>query len=246
VAPPRWKPVTLPYDLAAASADGAASKGGFASDGRALPAELLPAELDYRGVRFHLAPASAGQPNAVVARGQTLALPAGKFSRLYLLAASAGGDLPVTFHVGSRAMALTIQDWGGYVGQWDNRSWTSVEMKVPPESGADNQSFSARQWAHIRSYVKSHGPIMVPGYTGLTPGFVKRAPVAWFASHRHSPEGRNEAYAYSYLFAYAVDLPAGARTVTLPDNGQIRVLAATVSNEARALQPANLVYDPLR
>jgi alpha-mannosidase len=110
VAAPKWQPVGLPYDLAAASTDGSSSQGGFAADGRALPAELLPATLDYRGIRFKLAPAASGRPNAVVARGQALPLPAGRFNRLYVLAASAEGDRRATFRVGGRPVELTVQD----------------------------------------------------------------------------------------------------------------------------------------
>ena len=50
----------------------------------------------------------------------------------------------------------------------------------------------------------------VMDYTGLTPGFIKRAPVAWFASHHHDADGANVPYAYAYLYAYEVDLPEGA------------------------------------
>jgi alpha-mannosidase len=82
-------------------------------------------------------------------------------------------------------------------------------------------------------------------FDGLTPGFTKRAPIAWFASHRHTADGVNEPYAYSYLFAYAIDLPPGSRTLTLPDNDKIRVLAVTVSDENRALIEAQPLYDTL-
>ena len=79
----------------------------------------------------------------------------------------------------------------------------------------------------------------------ITPGFIKRAPVAWFASHRHGADGANEPYAYSYLFAYTIDLPAGAKTLTLPNNERIRILAVTVANEASEVRPAQPLYDTL-
>jgi alpha-mannosidase len=78
--------------------------------------------------------------------------------------------------------------------------------------------------------------------TGIKPGFIKRAPVAWFASHHHTVAGTNDAYAYSYLFAYTIDVPANATTLTLPDNDQIRILAITGSNERYKLRPAQLLY----
>jgi alpha-mannosidase len=68
-------------------------------------------------------------------------------------------------------------------------------------------------------------------FNGLTPGFVKRAPVAWFASHRRTAAGVNEPYQYSYLFAYVVDIPPGATTLTLPDNDKVRIVAITMSDE---------------
>ena len=80
---------------------------------------------------------------------------------------------------------------------------------------------------------------------GITPGFIKRAPIAWFASHRHTPAGTNEAYAYSYLFAYTIDVPAGAKTLTLPNNDNVRILAITASNERSSVKPAHPLYDTL-
>ena len=242
---PRSQPVTLPYDLAAASDEGSKSVGGFDAAGRALPAEMLPTELAYGGIRFQLAPAWAGQPNAVVARGQTISLPGGQFNRLYLLAASAEGDQKATFRAGSQPVELTIEDWGGYIGQWDNRTWKMVEMPLPPEPAPDDKSPRAERARRLLARVKEHGPILIPECTGLAPGFIKRAPVAWFASHRHSAEGGNEPYSYSYLFAYAIDLAADAKALTLPDNGGIRILAATVASEAGQVQPARPLYDTL-
>jgi alpha-mannosidase len=80
---------------------------------------------------------------------------------------------------------------------------------------------------------------------GITPGFMKRVPLGWFASHRHTAAGSNEAYAYSYLFVYTIDLPANARTLTLPNNDNVRILAITGSNERSEVKPARPLYDTL-
>ena len=178
------QPVKLAYDLAAASNDGTRSVGGFAADGRALPAEMLLAELSFGGVKFDLAPARTGTPDAVVAKGQTIQLPAGKFNRVYVLAASADGDQKVIFRVGGKAVDAMIQDWGGFIGQWDDRIWKSKEVPIPARAGAP-----------ARTRTDPYGEMV-----GLKPGFIKRADVAWFASHRHTAGGANEPYAYSYLF----------------------------------------------
>jgi len=99
----------------------------------------------------------------------------------------------------------------------------------------------------MRAEVKEHGPTIEThlDYTGLKPGYIKRAPVAWFASHRHSESGGNEPYSYSYLFAYSIDLPAGAISLILPNNPRIRILAATVSDEVSAATPVQPLYDTL-
>lgn len=246
---PESQPVALHYDLAAASEDGSKSVGGFNAAGEALPAEMLPVELPYNGIRFHLGPAWTGKPNAVVARGQTISLPEGKFNRLYILAASADGDRKATFRVGSGAAELTIQDWTGYIGQWDNRTWNvkRVQVPVPAEPAPGDQSTEAQRARRLRAYVKAHGPIMRTEYeyTGLTPGYIKRAPVAWFASHHHSAQGANEPYSYCYLFAYAIDMPPDTRLLTLPDDDKIRILAVTVAEQAGPVRPAQPLYDTL-
>jgi alpha-mannosidase len=225
---PRSKFIALPFDRNVTSHDGAKSTPGFDAAGRAIPTEMLPRDIDYAGIHFQLGAGNA--PNAVVTHGQSIALPVGDHQRLYLLAA-ADGDQRATFIVDGKPIDLTIQDWTGHVGQWDNRLWTTKQETLPPRpDGPPNAPIRTR---------------MATVFDGLTPGFIKRAPIAWFASHRHTADGANEPYAYSYLFAYAIDLPPGARTITLPDNDKIRVLAATVSDEDFALAEAQPLYDTL-
>lgn len=207
------KPVPLAFDLAAASNDGTRSVGGFDSEGQALPAEMLPAELRYNGVRFQLASGKTGMPNALVARGQTIHLPAG-FHRVYVLAA-ADGDQKGIFRVGDHATEVTVQNWGGFIGQWDDRVW---------------------QATHDDPYAEM---------IGLKPGFIRPSPVAWFASHHHTAGGDNVPYAYAYLFAYPFDVPRDAQTLTLPDNGKIRILAISVANEGEVITAAQPLMDSL-
>ena len=244
--PARSEAVTLKYDLATASEDGAKSASGFDAAGQALPAEMLPTELVYGGIRFQLGPAWTGYPNAVVARGQSVALPAGEFNRVYILAAAADGDQQATFRLGDQALNMTVQDWSGYIGQWNNRTWREkrYEEPVPPEPASGDNSWEAQKARRFRAYVEKHGPIMRTEmeYTGLNPGFIKRAPVAWFASHHHSAQGANEPYSYCYLYAYALDLPANAKTLTLPNNQNIRILAVTVADQAGEVHPAQPFY----
>ena len=262
VAPPHSQPVALAYDLATASADGEKSAPGFEPSGRALPAAMLPAEIDHAGVRFKLADARTGQPNAVVAKSQKVALPAGKFSRLHILAASADGDQRAAFSIGDKAVELMVQNWRGFIGQWDNRSWKTVP--APPLTGDEERERKQRE-ARVEEALKkasaegntrlverledlrkeTEGPQTVEEFDGLTPGFVKPAQVAWFASHHHTADGANDPYAYAYLFEYALDVPANARTLTLPDNDKIRILAITATDERGETRPAQPLVDTL-
>ncbi|HEY0321787.1 MAG TPA: glycoside hydrolase family 38 C-terminal domain-containing protein [Pyrinomonadaceae bacterium] len=222
----------LPYNLSTASLHNTKASNAFDSSGRSLPAEMLPDEISYAGIRFQLADASSGKPNALAPRGQTIQLPAGKYTRLYMLAASADGDQRATFRVGNAPVELMIQNWGGFIGQWDDRQWLQKEVPVPPQNPPDPTAPRTR----IDPYAEM---------TGIKPGFIKRAPLAWFASHHHTTDGRSEPYSYSYLFAYVIDIPVGARSLTLPDNDRIRIMAITLSNEVEQVRPVQPLYDTL-
>src|SRR5262249_29187257 len=170
---PRSVPVALAYDRSVATPDGRPAFGAFDAQGRALPAEMLPEEIAFAGIRFRLAPPRQGKPNAGVARGQAVSLPEGPFNRLWLLAASSEGDQKATFRVGDRGTELNVQDWGGAIGQWDTRSFNIKQEPLPPLPGRPPRSRTV--WE----------------YTGLSPGFIKRAPAAWFAPPRHNSAGAN-------------------------------------------------------
>ena len=245
VAAPKSCPLALPYDVSVASNDGTKSAAGFDAAGDALPAEMLPSDIAFNGIHFKLAPAAAGSRNAVVAKGQTIPLPVGEFNRLYVLAASADGDQPAAFTVGAQSTPVIVQEWNGFIGQWDNRQWKNEDMPVPAEPAAGDTSPEARQAREVRAYVKEYGPIPAPKFEGLTPGFIKREPVAWFASHHHTADGANIPYAYSYLFAYTLNVPANAKTLTLPNNDKIRILAITATEESADVHPAHPLYDTL-
>ncbi|HEX4008325.1 MAG TPA: glycoside hydrolase family 38 C-terminal domain-containing protein [Acidobacteriaceae bacterium] len=217
VAGVRSVPVDLRYDVTTATAAGDRSADGFDGKGNALPSEMLPQSVAFNGAVFHLAPAKSGAPNAIAAKGQTIDLPAGSYNRVYVLAASADGDQQATFTTGGRMTELTIEDWGGFIGQWDDRVWSS------PDAVHGN-----------------YGDMI-----GLKPGFIKRADLAWYCDHHHDPTGKNVAYSYSYLFGYAIDLPPGAKTLTLPNNDKIRILAISAAEENPAITPAQPLYDVL-
>ncbi len=267
-APVRSAPVSLSYDRSVASDDGTASIGGFNDQGEALPAEMLPDTMNYNGIRFQLAPAKTGTPDAVTPKGQQLTLPAGTWNRVYVLAASADGDRPETFRAGSAPVNILIHAWDGFIGQWDDRVWKQIPAPPPtPQELAAQQQRQARfdslRRARVDSVLKAggdtskipafggrggrgnRGPRMIDVVDSIVPGFIKNAPIAWYASHKHDAKGANEYYEYSYLFAYPIDLPPGTTSLTLPDDANIRILAVTVAAEPDPISPAHPLHDTL-
>ena len=232
---PASEPVALHYDLAAASNDDTAvPAGGFDGAGDAYPAEMLPESLRVGAVKFQLGAAKTGAPDVVVARGQTISLPGGPSRRIYLLAASSSGDQKAAFQVDGKPVELTIEAWNGKIGQWDTREWKPMPTRNWAES-ANHAVFPAPD-DHAREQYSS--PRFPEDYVGLTPGYTKSAEVAWFASHHHTAAGLNQPYEYSYLFAYAIDTPAGAKTLTLPNNTAVRVFALSTGGAEPAVTPA--------
>lgn len=75
------------------------------------------------------------------------------------------------------------------------------------------------------------------GHTNHTDGFLKEAEIAHVGTHRHSPEG-NEAYEFTYMFKFGIDIPKGATSVILPSDEHIVLFAATLVNEANKTQAA--------
>ncbi len=78
----------------------------------------------------------------------------------------------------------------------------------------------------------------------ISPAYINREPVAWYASHRHNAKGENEAYQFTYLYMVELAVPKGATTLALPNNDRIRVLAATAVNSWHDdVVPARPLYD---
>jgi alpha-mannosidase len=236
VTPAHSEPVHLDYSLAAATNDDTKTPGeGMDGKGNTLPAEMLPSHIDYNGVQFNLASAATGVPNAIVAKGQQISLPKGEFNRLYILAASSDGDQSADFRVGGRDAKLAVEAWDGFIGQWDDRVWKNQNRR-DWASSAHHEVWPAPDMAAREGDHPS--PRYPDDYVGLIPGYLKPASLAWFASHHHTADGLNEPYQYSYLFAYSIDVPQQAQTLTLPNNSKIRILAATIANVPPHLEPA--------
>jgi alpha-mannosidase len=222
LAPPVSQPVALTYNADVMSATSQKGDGQFGNSGLSLPAEMVPDSIVSEGVLFTLGPKGSGMSNAVACQGQTFVLPAGNFNRLYLLAASSAGDANAEFMVDGKPVPVSVGNWTGFVGQWDNRIWDGFVWKE-----------SDYTWDNIL-------------YEGLTPGYVKNGSVAWHTTHGHLSNGENDPYAYGYLYKVTLNVPRGAKKVVFPNAPGIMVFAATMAmNDNDASVPAVALHDTL-
>ena len=82
----------------------------------------------------------------------------------------------------------------------------------------------------------------------IVPAYLKKVPVAWNATHRHNSKlNTNDAYVYCYLFKIALNVPKGAKVITLPNNPNVMIAAISVSNDANSnTKPAQLLVNELK
>jgi alpha-mannosidase len=231
-------PLPLPFNLDGVSADADRADGNFDGKGQTLAAELLPSEITIDGVRFKFGSSTPGALNVLAPTGQTLTLPQGSYNRLYVLAAAVGGDVTTT--IGGQALA--IREWQGPVGQWDSRLKEPRQLRevsVAPMTRGQSWTADAIDQDLVVQYDATTG--IVKGIDQIRRGFVKREEIAWVGTHRHEPNG-NQPYIASYIFAYAIDLPAGVREVRLPNDNRIRIMAITAARKPYHFWPATALY----
>lgn len=207
-------PVKLEFNESIATPDSKLTDGKLDSNGRTIPFEELPKSINCDGIEFVLHCDSA--KNAIACSGQTIDLP-GSGNAVYMLVAAAN-KTEAKFKTGMNSYKISIPAWTGFIGQFDNRVW--------------DKPFDA---------VDHHGNSRV---IAITPGYIQRDPVAWFCTHRHHPNKGNEAYQFSYLFVKRIPVAPGAKTLTLPDNPEIKIMAVSLaSDQLDGFKPAQSLYD---
>ena len=232
------KPIMMPFNMDGVSTDDNRADGDFDGQGQTLAGELLPNALMLDGIPFNFGSNSPRAFNVLVPAGQTLPLPDGPYNRLYVLAAAIGGDVDTTI----AGQPLTIREWQGPVGQWDSRLKEPRQLRevsVAPMTRGQTWTADAIDQDLVVQYDAASG--IVKGIDQIRRGFVKRNEIAWVSTHRHGPEG-NQPYIASYIFAYKIDLPGGVRSLQLPNDNRIRILAITAANEPFRLWPATTLY----
>lgn len=85
---------------------------------------------------------------------------------------------------------------------------------------------------------------MVEDPDRISPAYINRMPVAWYGSHRHTPDCTNDTYQFTYLFLTDLEIPSGAKQITLPSNERIRIMAATLVDLPNGeIVPVQPLYD---
>ena len=197
------QPIGLPYDLDGISMDADRTDGNLDGDGNTLAGELLPHELGFQDVRFTIGPTTPGAMNVVSCASQQLELPQvshnSPWSEICLLMLATGGPAEGTVLV---------------EGDGIHESYPVSLYEYTERIG---------QW-----YDRMVNGQMVSEPSEILPAYINRAPVAWAGTHRHNAAGKNDTYKFTYLYAQRIVLPRGAHTVILPDNRNIKLVAASV------------------
>ena len=102
--------------------------------------------------------------------------------------------------------------------------WNRVYL-LAASSGADTRArFLAGDKAILADVPHYSGFVAQWGHSGHTEAFVKDAEYAFVGTHRHNARSNQDLpYEFTYLFNIALDLPAGARSITLPSNKKVMI-----------------------
>jgi alpha-mannosidase len=120
--------IALPFNQDVMSNDKNRIDGSFKIDTsgswppaiNSMPAEFIPDEIVTEGIVFKMGSLSDEENNAVYCDGQTIDIPSGDYTKLYILT-SAEKDTEGVFKIDDSALSLSIQAWDGYIGQFYNR-----------------------------------------------------------------------------------------------------------------------------
>jgi alpha-mannosidase len=241
-------PIALPFNLDGMSLDANRADGNFDGAGLTIAGELWPRELVLNGIRFALGSSQPAAKNVLVPAGESLTLPAGSPSRIYVLAAAVGGDRPATFAFDTkggpaRTLSVTVREWQAPVGQWHSTMKTErmVREVIVPEM--QRQTWTERAIANDMVTTFNAATGEVTGIDQIRPAYVKTDEIAWVGTHRHEAGG-NQIYIPTYVFLYGLDVPAGATSLRLPVDSRLRVLAVTAVREPAPVAPAGALYAP--
>ena len=209
----------LPYNLDGISLDNNRTDGDLDGHGNTLAGELLPNKFRYQDVTFTAGPTADGALNVVRCTGQELTLPPAennqRWSDIYLL------------------MLATDGPANGQVSVIDGRHTETYPISLyeytEPVGQWNNRMVNAQ---------------MVSDPSEILPATINHTPIAWAGTHRHNAEGLNDTYKFTYVYAERIPLSEGVQKIVLPDNKNIKLIAASVSGgQYDDVRPVTAHYD---
>ncbi len=213
-------PVTImkfPLNTRMISANGDLEAGS----GPFFPRELIPQQIIYNQIIFRLQTTS--NLNALVCGGELLTVPdiapGVRADTIYVLAA-ADVETPAVFgfpEAPDRQITVTVPPMTGFIGQYDTRVWTH-----PPREPRD--------------YIWKNQ------YKSLEPGYIKRYPLAWYATHMHGA-GADFPYYFGYLYCLKIELPPEVGSIQLPRDARIKIFALSASDSRISVSSAEPLSD---
>jgi alpha-mannosidase len=219
VSPLASAPVELPYDMDGISLPADRTDGDLDGRGNTLAGELLPSTLNFENVEFSFGSTAPGTKNVVTCASQRLVLPRtdgnSSWSDLYLLLLATGGPAEGTFLVQGDKQEVSVP--------------VSLYEYTEPMGQWNNRLVSGR---------------LVSDASEILPAYINQTPVAWAGTHRHNSDGKDDIYTFTYVYARRITLPRDASTLVLPDNPNIKLLAASVAgNQHDLIHAARVLYD---
>jgi alpha-mannosidase len=187
------------------------------------PIELTPPEVKAGNISFHLA--IDEELNSLQCKGQKIPISEDYNTISLLVAAEEDCNASFTW-LDTKDDAIKeknyhISSMTGFHGQWDTRIW-----KRKPKHHLKNR----------RDYVWINKCI------GVKPGFINRDRLEWYSTHIHK-DGQDQAYQYGYMYTLTLDIPQGAKSLDLPDNPDIHILAMTTSQQPIKVHNSHILND---
>lgn len=148
----------------------------------------------------------------------------------------------VSFRLGEKEVANGLTCKGNVLQLPAGHSYNRLYLLAASTNDDITATFRAGNHSQEITIPSYTGFIGQWGHTGHTEGFLKDAEIAFVGTHRHSSE-KDEAYEFTYMFKFGLDIPQGATTVTLPDNPNLVLFAATLVKEKYpAVSPASPLF----
>ncbi|TFF90451.1 MAG: hypothetical protein EU548_02925, partial [Promethearchaeota archaeon] len=188
-----------------------------------FPAKLTPARLDS-GLKTYIL-AVDKELNALQCKGQKISIPEGYNTLSFLIASKE--DCVASFKwLNDKKIQIKeekhhVSAMSEFIGQWDTRIW-----KRKPK----------RHLKYKRDY------IWLNKCTGVKPGYIKRDRLEWFATHTYKM-GKVQPYHYGYVFTIDLEIPKDAKSLILPEDSRIYIMAITASLQEIKIENNQILRD---